>query len=908
MRKFLLSIILINLNCVVAQTPPWQWAKNASSSGDELAWDVAYDGFSGNTYVGGYFDGNLSAVYGASFNASYGANDGFIAKYDPNGNVVWAIKIGGSNDEEVKSIATDNLGDVYVTGYFKSVCDFDPSGATFNLTPNGGAGNQDGFLAKYSSTGAFLWAIKFGDSGDEDAWRLYADANGIYLTGSYNGYATFYSTNATTKSTTASNQLTEFFGAKYNSSGVVQWVISGASNKEDNGYDIVADAANVYFTGIYSHDMDIYDASGTFVSQMLQAGSNKPNVFIIAMTQAGAYAWSTNVSSSDDDYGYGIAQDAGNLYITGSIKATADFKYPGPQFTKTVVGGTDIFIAKIAKLTGDFLWVSSQTGSDNGDEAGYALNVDANNNLIVTGYFENTLNFSSYSGPNLSSSGNEDLFVSAFNISSGNYLWVKQGIGSGKEGGHGVAVSSTGGIYVAGEYGNALTLGTFTLPTGSNNNIFIAKIGCEIATNNIISASQTICAGSTPSPLTGSVPFGGNVYTWQMSANNLTWTNATGTFTNQNYNPPTLTATTYYQRNIIVIGTCTNVTGSAIVTITVNQQPTASNAGITQTVCGATATLNGNAPTAGIGTWFVITGTGIVTNTLAAQSVITSLTGGMNKFVWIIKNGVCPQSQDTLMIISDLIPSDALAGSDLQACSNQITHSAITPLVGTGTWTIISGNCSLTNVGPNSIQINMPTSGVNILRFTVKNGICPDKTDDIMVTRFDPPSIADAGTDQTIETSLTKLNAIAPTTGMGKWSIIEGNAEFSDVNNAISTVNKLAVGNNILRWTTYNGNCPENTDDILVYVKPLVIPNGFSPNGDGFNDKFIITSLDYYEQVKFSVFNRWGALVYSNNNYKNDWSGTNSNNEKLVDDTYYYLLEMPTFKNFTGFIIIKQNK
>ncbi|MDP1800536.1 MAG: gliding motility-associated C-terminal domain-containing protein [Bacteroidota bacterium] len=56
------------------------------------------------------------------------------------------------------------------------------------------------------------------------------------------------------------------------------------------------------------------------------------------------------------------------------------------------------------------------------------------------------------------------------------------------------------------------------------------------------------------------------------------------------------------------------------------------------------------------------------------------------------------------------------------------------------------------------------------------------------------------------------------------------------------------------------------------------------------------------------MFNRWGSLLYSNNNYKNDWTGTNSNNEKLVDDTYYYLLEIPGFKAFTGFIVLKQNR
>jgi gliding motility-associated-like protein len=1399
---FSITIILISARYSLAQTPSWQWAKNASSTGSELAWDVAYDSFSGNNYLCGYFNGNLSSTYGPSFSSSYGAKDGFVAKYDANGTFLWAFKIGGTNDEEVKSIITDPSGDVYITGYFKSVCDFDPSGATFNLTPNGGAGNQDGFLAKYNSAGNFLWAVKFGDIGAEDAWRLYADINGIYLTGSYNNSATFYSTNATTKTTASANNQEEFYGAKYNSAGVVQWVVSAGGNKEDVGFDVIADASNVYFVGQYGQPVDLFNASGSFITTLADQGGNKPNAFIFTVTQAGAYVWSNNVVSTDNDFGYGIAQDATGIYITGSIKATADFKYPGPTFTKAVVGGTDLYIAKLAKSTGNFLWVSSQTGSGGGDEVGYALKIDGNNNLIVTGNFKNTLNYSTYGGPNLITSGNEDVFVAAFDPANGNFLWVQQCLGSGKDVSYGLAVNASGAIYLAGEYEHALTIGTYTLPTNSSNNIFIAKTGCDIATNNTVAVSQTICAGNTPIGLTGSVPLGGNTYFWQTSANTLTWTNASGTYTNQNYNPPSLTSTTYYRRDLTAGGTCTNVSSSSIITITVNQPPTIANAGITQTVCAATATLaatnptvgsgvwsvttgtgsvtsisnpssqvtalstgtnsflwtvsngvcptstsavtvirsampssfagitqsvcavtatlaatnptvgsgvwsvitgtgnvtsvsnpssqvtalspgtnsflwtvsnavcptatsvvtiirdiiptsfagitqtvcaatatlaatnptvgsgawsvttgtgsvtsisnpssqvtalstgtnsflwtvsngvcptstsavtvirnamptsfagitqsvcavtatlaatnptvgsgawsvitgtgnvtsvsnpssqvtalspganaflwtvsngvcasatstvivirdafpdisnagsnftvcsstttlnannpavgigswsiisgsatiaspsnnqsvisnlnsginefiwtisngtcppststisvfaetplapanagtdqqicstvctlnannslgygswsivagtatvsNGsnpnttviglsgganvfiwtvsklncpittdtvfiqrdenptisdagadqlicgptitviaNAPLVGTGEWQVLSGTGNITNTNSPQTTILNLSAGTNTFIWEIKNGVCPHSTDTVIITSDVNPSDANLGADKLVCANTTTLTAVTPLFGIGTWTLLSGNAVYTNITANSINLSLPTPGTSTLRWTIKNGVCPDKFDDIDVTRFDPPSVADAGADQTIEKSVAKLNAASPVIGSGKWTVVEGSGYFDNASEANTTVNKLAIGTNILRWTTYNGNCLENTDDIVIYVKPLLIPNGFSPNGDGFNDKFIITSLEYYNNVKFSVFNRWGALLYSNTDYKNDWAGTNSNNEKLADDTYYYLLEIPELKGITGFIVVKKNK
>jgi gliding motility-associated-like protein len=63
--------------------------------------------------------------------------------------------------------------------------------------------------------------------------------------------------------------------------------------------------------------------------------------------------------------------------------------------------------------------------------------------------------------------------------------------------------------------------------------------------------------------------------------------------------------------------------------------------------------------------------------------------------------------------------------------------------------------------------------------------------------------------------------------------------------------------------------------------------------------------VGYYAPVSLTVFNRWGAIVYQNENYQNDWKGTNNRNEKLSEDTYYYIIKVPTLKNTTGFVIIK---
>lgn len=74
-----------------------------------------------------------------------------------------------------------------------------------------------------------------------------------------------------------------------------------------------------------------------------------------------------------------------------------------------------------------------------------------------------------------------------------------------------------------------------------------------------------------------------------------------------------------------------------------------------------------------------------------------------------------------------------------------------------------------------------------------------------------------------------------------------------------------------------------------------IIPNGFSPNGDGFNELFVITNIGG-KKVDLQIFNRWGAVVYKNANYDNTWNGTANTGfgmgEDLPTGTYWYIIKI----------------
>jgi gliding motility-associated-like protein len=66
--------------------------------------------------------------------------------------------------------------------------------------------------------------------------------------------------------------------------------------------------------------------------------------------------------------------------------------------------------------------------------------------------------------------------------------------------------------------------------------------------------------------------------------------------------------------------------------------------------------------------------------------------------------------------------------------------------------------------------------------------------------------------------------------------------------------------------------------------------NVFTPNGDGYNDCFLVQSIADFETLDFAVYNRWGSLVYKTNKVNACWDGSSSKGENLVEGTYYYLL------------------
>jgi gliding motility-associated-like protein len=103
-----------------------------------------------------------------------------------------------------------------------------------------------------------------------------------------------------------------------------------------------------------------------------------------------------------------------------------------------------------------------------------------------------------------------------------------------------------------------------------------------------------------------------------------------------------------------------------------------------------------------------------------------------------------------------------------------------------------------------------------------------------------------------------------------------------------------------------------NSDSVRVSVidnERLIPTNVITPNGDGINDTWHITNIDFYEQATVKIFNRWGELVYEKTGYQQDWDGKNNNGDVLPDGTYYYVINFPhSTKYYSGAITILRDK
>jgi len=210
---------------------------------------------SGNVYFTGWFQdsADFDPGPGTTLLTSVGESDIYIAKYNANGDLVWAKSFGGVDNEFGFGIAVDGGGNIYVIGEIRSATDFDPGPDTAYLAPIGASST---FFVKYDGSGNYIWGHLVGEGNGCFAFGIDVDPFGdIYLTGWFGSTVDFDLGPGT--AILQSNGNTDIFFAKYDSAANYIWANSVGGFNIDWGWDIVADFfGNFYIAGFFRETVD----------------------------------------------------------------------------------------------------------------------------------------------------------------------------------------------------------------------------------------------------------------------------------------------------------------------------------------------------------------------------------------------------------------------------------------------------------------------------------------------------------------------------------------------------------------------------------------------------------------------------------------------------------------------------
>lgn len=242
----------------------------------------------------------------------------------------------------------------------------------------------------------------------------------------------------------------------------------------------------------------------------------------------------------------------------------------------------------------------------------------------------------------------------------------------------------------------------------------------------------------------------------------------------------------------------------------------------------------------------------------------------------LVSSSTCSQTATTTLTLQDDLT--LTAQTDTVVCKGEAFMPQVTSNATMFTWSPVAGVSN-----PNEARPKITVENNTAFTLTAVKGICNTSAEMKVVIK--PSPTIDAGPDQTIvQGDVAQLSATAPpgtytwtpTTALSSGSILNPTARP-----AATTTYQLSV--------TANG-CSA-TDEVTVTVEVFCLKpmEAFTPNGDGINDYWLITTGSCLRQAKVDVFNRYGAIVYHSEDYKNNWNGTYQG-KPLPDGTYYYIV------------------
>ncbi len=424
MKKSLFIAFAVGLGLTVnVMAQNFNWVKQIGGTSGDYGQIVKKDA-AGNFIIAGNYSGTIDLDPGANASnvSSVGSYDIFIVKLDASRNFVWGKSVGGSSVDIVRDLVIGNNNELYLCGYFRNTSDFDPSSSINNLSTGGNS--ADGFILKLNSNGSFAYAKQIGGTSpvDDDAHTLTLDNQGnLLVSGYFNNTCDLDPGPGQFNVTSTGGGDIFIIKLDNNANFVFGKAIGGTISPGGSvGRSVKVDNQNnIYLTGQFNGTQDFDPNSG--ISNLVSNGSL--DCFILKLDSSGNYVYSKSFGGAGDDIGYCLnIGPNGDIYLTGEFTNTVDFDPNSGVANLTFSGLVDGFLLKLTN-TGTFQWVNKIGGA--GNDNCYNITLDQNDNIFTTGYFTGSVDFDGSSAQYLlNSNGMKDAFLAAYS-SSGNFIYAQ---------------------------------------------------------------------------------------------------------------------------------------------------------------------------------------------------------------------------------------------------------------------------------------------------------------------------------------------------------------------------------------------------------------------------------------------------------------------------------------------------
>lgn len=430
--KYLLAAGLLAFSPLInfAQNVTFNWAKSAGGTG--------YDGVNktavtpgGNLLVAGSFVGhNGTASANFSFGPGtpalpfFGGTDIYFAKYSNAGTFQWAKSIGSTTSaDQANNLSIDGQGNILLSGLFRDTFYVDPANNANRLITSNG--NNEAFVAKYDSSGNYLWAHRFGTpNSNETVISMSLDGNNnIYLMGSFRDSVDFDpSPTATFYMNQPDANGDGYFLLKLDASGNFVW--ARQFNRYYASHILCDQDGNVYVTGSFPGATTDFDPGPGVVN--LAYGGGSRDAFLAKYDASGNYRWAKRLGGANgQEYGSKLAlsPDQQKLYATGTFQGTQGFYFATGVPSIVSNGSNDIWLTQF-DTAGNYVWGKSMGST--GNESPNALVTTSLGEIVLGGMFGGTMDFNMGTGVfNLTPNGFLGAFVAKY-TDTGAYIWAGQ--------------------------------------------------------------------------------------------------------------------------------------------------------------------------------------------------------------------------------------------------------------------------------------------------------------------------------------------------------------------------------------------------------------------------------------------------------------------------------------------------